>query len=358
MAEEAVEMARRLGDPATLAYALEGRCETYWGPDALGERLALANELIRVAESAGDAERAYAGHDCRFYALLEGGDIPAASQEHEAATQLADELRQPAQLWITATNRANLALFEGRFTDAERAIHDALELGRLAQSANAELAFDLQLYALRREQGRLETLVDTVERAVDDYPAYPVLRFIRVDILVELGREHDARAAFDACAADEFRLDLADQWLFSMSLLPEACRSLGEVDRASVLYDLLRPYRRHNALATPELCRGSVSRSLGILAGVMSRPKQAAKHFEDALEMNATMGARPWVAYTQHDYARMLLAAGAPTDAARAEELLDSASATCEDLGMTALAAKVTALLDELKAPVRPPAAT
>jgi predicted ATPase/DNA-binding SARP family transcriptional activator/class 3 adenylate cyclase len=353
MADEAVAMARRLGDPGTLAYAIEGRCETYWGPDALEERLALAEELIRVGESSGDSERAYAGHDCRFFALLEGGDLLAAWREHEAASQLAHELRMPARLWITATRTANLALFEGRFAEAEGAVQEALELGRLAQGANAELAFDLQLYALRREQSRLEELVETVERAVDDYPGYPVLRFVLVDILVELGREDQARASLDACAADGFRIDVDDQWLLSLCLLPEACRYLGDVQRASALYELLRPYARHNAVAVPELCRGSVSRGLGILAAVMSQPGQAAEHFEHALELNAGMGARPWFAYAEHDYAHLLLAGGAPANRARAAELLASAHATCEDLGMAALAAKVTALLEEL-----PPATT
>jgi DNA-binding SARP family transcriptional activator len=347
MADEAVDMARRLGDPATLAYTLEGRCEAYWGPDALDERLALANELIQVGESSGDVERAYSGHDCRFFSLLEKGDIPAASREHEAATQLADELRQPARLWDTAMRSVNLALFEGRFPAAGREMPEALELGRLAQRANAELAFDLQLYALRREQGRLEELVETVERAVVDYPGYPALRFVLVDILVQLDREEAARAAFGTVATDGFRLDLDDQWLFGMSLLPEACRYLGDVEHAPAVYDLLRPYPHHNAVAIPELCRGSVSRGLGILAGVMSRPEQAAEHFEDALEQNAAMGARPWLAHTEHDYARMLLAEGSSADSAKAGALLASAQATCAELGMTALGAKVTGLLDE-----------
>jgi DNA-binding SARP family transcriptional activator len=350
MADEAVEMARRLGDPATLAYALEGRCEAYWGPDALDERLALANELIQVGESSGDVERAYSGHDCRFFSLLETGDIPAASREHEAATELADELRQPARLWDTAMRSINLALFEGRFAAAERAMPEALELGRLAQRANAELAFDLQLYALRREQGRVEELVETVERAVGDYPGYPVLRFVRIDILVELGRDDDARAAFDACAADDFRLDVDDQWLFSLSLLPEACRYLGDETHALALYERLRPYARHNAVAVPELCRGSVSRGLGILAAVMSKPREAAEHFESALDLNTMMGTRPWVAYTEHDYARMLLTAGSAADSAKAADLLASARTTCEDLGMAALEAKVVALLEEDRA--------
>jgi tetratricopeptide (TPR) repeat protein len=348
MAQEAVEMARRLGDPATLAYALEGRYETYWGADALDERLAIANELVLVAETAGDAERAYAGHDCRFYAFLEAGDLPAAHRAHEAASRLAQKLQQPAQLWATVTRDANLALFEGRFAEAERAIGEAVELGRLAESANAQMAFDLQMYALRREQGRLGELVSVVERAVEDYPAYPIWRFVRVDVFAELGREDDVRAALNACAEAEFRVDLEEQWLLSMSLLPEACRYLGDVERAAALYELLRPYGRHNATAPTELCRGSLSRGLGILAAVLSNSTQAAEHFARALEQNTTMGARPWVAHTQYDFAHMLLARDEPAE--RAEQLLRSALTTCEELGMIALEAKVTTLLEELAA--------
>lgn len=350
MAQEAVEMARRLGDPATLAYALEGRLEAYWGPDALEERLAIANELIQVAESAGDAERAYAGHDCRFNVFLEAGALPDAYRDHRAASRLAHELRQPAQLWDTVTRDANLALFEGRFAEAERSIHEALELGRLAQSANAQVAFDLQLYALRREQGRLEEVFDAVERAVEDYPGYPVFRFVRVDVFTALGRADDARAALDACATDEFRLDVDDQWLLAISLLPEACRALGDVERAATLYELLHPYAQHNAIAVPELCNGSVSRVLGILAGVLSSWAQAAEHFEQAIEQNTSMGARPWVAYAEYDFAHMLLARDARADRMRSNDLLGSARATCAELGMTALAAKVTTLLETLEA--------
>ena len=46
------------------------------------------------------------------------------------------------------------------------------------------------------------------------------------------------------------------------------------------------------------------------------------------------MGARPWLAHTQHDYARMLLARDAPGDRERAELLLSEALATYRELGM------------------------
>jgi tetratricopeptide (TPR) repeat protein len=340
MSQKAVDMARRLRSPATLAYALEGRYDANWGPDVLEARLAIGNELIEVARAANDAERVYAGHDCRFIALLESGDLPAAHREHEAGTRLAHQLLQPAQLWDSAVRSAQLALFEGRFEEAEEAIREALEIGLPVQSANAQLAFDLQMYALRREQGRLEEVVDVIEHAVGAYPAYPVWRYVLTDVFVELERTDDARAALTASAANNYPMYLEMQWLFALSVLPEVCRYLEDVEAAATIYELLRPYSRRNAVLPPELCRGSVSRGLGILAATMSRWDAAARHFEDALEMNAAMGARPWLAYTQYDYGHMLLARGDLS----ARELLTSATALAQVLGMNALKVKVAVL--------------
>jgi tetratricopeptide (TPR) repeat protein len=337
-------MAHRLGDPATLAYAIDGRHCANMGPETVDLRLALANELIDVAGAAGDTERAYEGHDYRFHALLETCEGSAVHEEYESLAQLAQELRQPAQLWFAAVNGAKLALFTGRFEDAEDAIHEAVALGRQTQSANAQMAFDLQMYALRRERGGLGEVVEVVARAVDEYPAYPVWPYVLCDVLAELGREDDARRAFEALAAGGFPFYLEMQWLFGMSLAADACRYLGDVERAGTLLKLLQPYARHNATLPPELCRGSVARDLGNLATITSKWADAVRHFEDALELNAQMGARPWLARTQCDYGRMLLARDHPGDRERAHELVAEAKRLSDGLGMHALTAKLARL--------------
>jgi DNA-binding NarL/FixJ family response regulator len=66
------------------------------------------------------------------------------------------------------------------------------------------------------------------------------------------------------------------------------------------------------------------------------------------------MGARPWLAHTQYDYAAMLLACGQIDDRDRAVALLDEALACTQALGMCALEERITARLDALAA--RPPA--
>ena len=89
-----------------------------------------------------------------------------------------------------------------------------------------------------------------------------------------------------------------------------------------------------NAVDVTEGFRGSVSRYLGLLATALERWDDAAGHFEEALALNERMGARPWLARTEDDYARMLLVRGRPGDDERARELRDQALATFSELGM------------------------
>jgi hypothetical protein len=99
-------------------------------------------------------------------------------------------------------------------------------------------------------------------------------------------------------------------------------------------------------MAAGEVALGPVARYLGILSTTTSRWEEAAGHFEDAIAMNARLGARPWLAHTQNDYARMLLARDAPGDMGRALELLAEAVTTYQELGMESWAQAATELKD------------
>ena len=110
---------------------------------------------------------------------------------------------------------------------------------------------------------------------------------------------------------------------------------MGDTDSAAVLYRLLVPWAAFNAVDVAEGIRGSVSRYLGILAATTwSASTTRSATSRTALAMNERMGARPWLAHTQEDYARMLLARDDPGDRERAQELLDQALATYRELGM------------------------
>jgi hypothetical protein len=59
------------------------------------------------------------------------------------------------------------------------------------------------------------------------------------------------------------------------------------------------------------------------------------------------MGARPWLAHTEHDYARMLRARNGRGDRERAERLLDAARKTYRELGMNSYGASAVATAQE-----------
>jgi len=80
----------------------------------------------------------------------------------------------------------------------------------------------------------------------------------------------------------------------------------------------------------------------------MRRFDEACSHFDAAVEMNARMGGRPWVAHTRHDYAAMLIDRGGPGDTERAVLVGTSALDTYRELGMEIWAERVSRLLNEL----------
>ena len=341
LSQEAIQMARRLGDPATLAYALDARIPAIESPERTGETLELSTELLDVAMEAGDKERVLEAHEHRHERFVELGEMDEAEAELEAMRRLAEELRQPAQRWLVSVCRARLALQEGRFQEAEALIEDARGWGEHALSWNAAVAFRAQLYMLRREQGRLEEARELVARSGVEYPDHELWPCAMAQIEAALGNRAESERALRALATDEFAGLPFDHnaWFVGMSLLAETAASLDDVDRASVLYRLLLPYADRVAVIYPELGTGSVSRYLGMLAATESRWGDAEHHFQTALDVNERIGARPWLAHAQADFARMLSARGQPDDSERALELARDAVGGYERLGMDSFAA-------------------
>ena len=309
LSQQAVEMARRLGDTAALAAALMTRHFASWGPGNVEERLSLATELLRVGETAGIPEIILEGHNWRIVDLLEIGDAHGARAEAEAYARVADQLRVPRYRWHATLLRAMFALFEGRFADGEQLAQDALMQGQRAGVQNAMQFFSVQTVLLHRERGGLEELEDGVRSFVEQYPALLIWRCGLAFLYAELGRATDAQREFERLAGGGFAdLPHDANWLPALALLAEVCRFIGDVPRARLLYDLLLPHAGRNVvIATGVVCYGSVAYHLGLLATTLSRWDAAAEHFEQAIEMNARMGSPLWVAYAQLGYARLFL---------------------------------------------------
>ncbi len=134
LAKEASEIARRADDPVVLASVLRDIHYALWAPDNVDQRLALAEEIVKLAEAVGDRAMALETRIFRSNDLMEKGDISAVDREFEVCLPLAEQLRQPYPRWSAATFVAMRALLEGRFEEAERLVHRALEVGQRAQN--------------------------------------------------------------------------------------------------------------------------------------------------------------------------------------------------------------------------------
>ena len=148
LSAEAVQEARRLGDPATLAAALNARHIAIWVANP-AERLPLATELLAAAEQGGERELVMVGHAWRYADLCELGDIVAAERELDACEREAQALRQPLHRWTATRLRAALTIFRGDFAEGERLANEALQIGMRAQAPSARADYAGQLLAVR-----------------------------------------------------------------------------------------------------------------------------------------------------------------------------------------------------------------
>jgi tetratricopeptide (TPR) repeat protein len=346
LSQDALSMARRLGDPATLAFALDGRYAVLLWPENPRERIEIADELERVAASIGDREKIIQARCYRTIALLELGDLPAVNVELSAAQPLAEELGQRPQIWLVTAMRATVALFQGRFAEGRRLMEEALSAGEGAQRSDAILSHRIHGFTLRRFLGGLEDLEATVRRSVEEYPGRPMFRCMLAVLYIEAGRRTEARAILDELSEDDFAaLPLSNEWLLSMSMLAEVVGALGDAGRAATLYGLLVPYATRNGATADYISTGAVARYLGILAAARGRWEEGERWFDQGLEANRRMGALPFVACTLHELASMLLARGDPGDAEASARLLAEGRDLSHALGMNPLRARIEAPL-------------
>jgi len=336
---EAIAMARRLGDPGVLATTLLARQLVATGPGSTGERLALAEEALALV--AGGAQTSeHLARAARVHGLLEQGEIAAAKDEIERMAHVALRVREPERQWQVLVRRASVALLEGRFDDGARLAAEAIGTRRSAHDPTALHDFVLQMFLARRDTGQPGGLEGSLRFLVAQHPDTPLWSCVLAVFLADLGRAEEVREVFERIAAGGFaRLLRYHNHGAMLAWMARVSTFLWDVPRARELYPLLRPYGEQNIVlgARSQACLGSAQRYLGLLAATLGDLERAERHYQAGIAMNERMGARPVVACTQHEYARLLQYRAAPGDRARARLLLEQARATALVCGMTQL---------------------
>jgi tetratricopeptide (TPR) repeat protein len=336
LSREALELARGTGNDVALAFALDGHAGAIVAPDTVEEYLALGTELCSVGKRMGDRERELQGHSYRMMAKLTLGDMDAVMLEVEAQRRLAQAPVLPYQLWQITCDEALLAAASGRLERAAELVEQAVALGERAIPELAIPAAGFQRYVLCDLRGGVDRVEPEMREIAAAHPARRVFACTLAHIHARQGRLDEAGRELDELAAENFsRVHFDQEWLLAMSLVAETATLLGRDDLAPWLYESILPYRTFNAIDLPEGTRGTLARYLGQLATLLERWDTAEGHYVDAMARNESMGALPWLALTRRDYARMLLARGAPADRDHAKALLAEATAAYRELGIT-----------------------
>jgi tetratricopeptide (TPR) repeat protein len=238
---------------------------------------------------------------------------------------------------------------EGRFEEAEQKALEALAAGRKVDISNAVMVFSLYTWALLSLQGRFAEIEHSFPSEVRERGS-PFIRSVAAQCHLMLGREEQARKEFESLAANDFTYQTRN-WLMPIILmcLGENATSLGDASRASRLYELLIACDdRLIVMGTNGPCFGAKAHWLGMLASTMKKWDDAVEHFEDAIETNTRIGARPYHARSQHEYARMLIERNESGDKEKAAKLLAEATTTFRELGMPTFLEDAETLLAKL----------
>jgi len=351
---EALDIARELDDPATLAEALDALWLADRRPEAAVERLRLAAEMADLARRLGDRALEFRAARALFLSCSEVGDMAGADSALSACTRLAGELGQPVLRWQASYLRINRAWSAGRFTDIEGLCEETRRLGA-ATGQPDHLGHSLgPLGLLRVVQGRPEEAAETWRSVLRQLPGGTVYAAGLAWALAESGAVDEAQSLVSELARSGVSA-LCDDYLrlFSLCALARACVRLRAVAYAEELYRLLSPHPAALVVAHTAWL-GPVSHDLGLLATVLGRDAEADHHFAEAEEIQDRIGASGTLVHTRLEWARGLLRRGGVAELNRARTLLRSAKAGAVEAGLPIVERQIDALLIGLPASCRP----
>jgi DNA-binding SARP family transcriptional activator len=300
-AERAVALARRLGDPELLGRTLNNYGIAVWGrPGAAELRLAATDEALALAGHGLPRRTEFFARLHRAAIRLHFTDLAGFEADHAAARRLALSLSgpevRPQGLW----QAAGAAWLRGDAAQAEELTTECYELYRRV-TPHARHALAAHLFALRRAERRLDTVLDLLVETGDE--GNPLLQEMAVLAAAEGG---------DTAEALRLRLrwgrtDVRD-WASDVAVLLQAETALlldDEPEWDAAVLSLL-PFRgRQAVLGTPAFSLGSYDELLGRFAEHRGDPAGAVRWWEAARAQGRAVGSPEQVARAQAHLRRM-----------------------------------------------------
>ncbi|HEX6651263.1 MAG TPA: AAA family ATPase [Thermoleophilaceae bacterium] len=350
----AMEMARRLGDDRGLGILL-ARAYSARGTSTLDEVVGMLTEAVALGDELGDLEVQSAARGWRVVTWIALGELEAARRDLAEYRELLDRAKQPFLSFTAESFGSTIALCEGRLEEAEASAERSRDSARMFSGRDASGIHGIQMFSIRREQGRLTELARVTRVIAASDPRTGVWHPGLVAMLVELDMDDEADAELARIRAHGLEPFREALWLASLTYLTDACAARGDHELAAIVRPELEPYSGTVVVVGHGVsCYGAADRYLGMLAATLGDWEIAEARFDAALDLNRRMGASTWLAHTAYEYGRMLYARGREEDASRAASLLTEAAALAKGVGMPALLARIDRVSSRV-APTPPP---
>ncbi|WP_067489959.1 AfsR/SARP family transcriptional regulator [Actinomadura hibisca] len=287
-AAEAVELARRTGDPALRARVLANYLLAAFAPGRNAARLRAAEEMLELPGLQRGAEMV--ARVSLMACLLRAGDLARWDRELARCERLLEVGRPELEGMVRIAQTARATL-DGRWAEAEDLLgrHTVMRFGSALWGR--EFRTLVTLFAIRRGQGRGAELLDDLVATAED-PAQSPLRPVAVLAAVEAGRPGLARELIG-----RWGHEVADDWVgdFLVPVWGLVAARLGTPDPAA-LYERLAPHADLLVVGgMGSACLGSAHQVLAELAHRLGDSVRAHAHARAALDVHRRLGLAYWV---------------------------------------------------------------
>jgi hypothetical protein len=307
LADEAVSIARTLGDPDTLASCLLAQHDVVWTPGTATARATIATMIIDLAKQANDHERHAQGLLLCATAQLENGS-PAFRATFAEFAYLSEQLHQPRHDYLLRTRQAALALLDGDIDAGERLSAEAATLGEAVGESdvgNVRMSQRLEIVRARNQPAELREMAAEAVSWWIGAPAHA--HAVAAGFYARAGDLEVARRELDTVLAlDDWRSDRSYLWSVFIGEMITAAIAVQDHALCERLIEDLLPVADSCAVNAAFVCfMGAHAHRLGLLYAALDQLEPARQRLRHALEIHRRLGARAWLGETHQALSRL-----------------------------------------------------